>query len=155
MGKIEGEKSPLWKFDHVGVVVRDMDNATAFYQSLGIGPFEPSAIVGRERERTLRGKLADDIKIKEQSAQIGQVRLQLIQPVAGESLHKKFLEDKGEGVNHVAFIVDDLDKEVAKLAEKGLKVISSVTYVKGGGEVYLDTAEVAGFYIQLTQPPPE
>ena len=51
MEKILPEKSPFTRVAHIGVVVRDMDKAIAYYQSLGIGPFEPfKSIVAIERK---------------------------------------------------------------------------------------------------------
>lgn len=145
------EKSLFTKLDHVGVVVRDMGCAVKHYQFLGIGPFEPSTLGSTDRK--LRGKPADDIHQEVRKAMIGQLGLQLIRPISGESPQKEFLESKGEGINHIAFLVDNLDEAVAKMVKKGYKIIYSAKYTKGGGEVYLDTAEVGGFYIQLFQWP--
>jgi len=153
MEKIGKEKSPFSTFDHMGVVVRDMDKAIEYYQSLGIGPFEP--VTTAVAEKKLRGKPADDVKFELRVARIGQIRLELIQPVEGESLHKEFLENKGEGINHLCFSVDDIDKEAAKLVKKGFKVIASRKFVNGGGNVYFDTGKVGGVLLELLQQPPE
>ena len=88
-------------------------------------------------------------------AQLGDIRIELIQPVEGESPSKEFLDNKGEGINHICFSVDDLEKEAAKLAKKGFKVVSSVKFVNGGGNVYFDTGKVGGVLPALLQQPPE
>ena len=65
MEKIGKEKSPFSTFDHVGVVVRDMDRAIEYYQSLGAGPFEPVTTPVAEKKiswqayRGLRGQNTD------------------------------------------------------------------------------------------------
>ena len=48
---------------------------------------------------------------------MGQIKLELIQPVEGESIPKQFLDSRGEGVLDICSYVDNLDKAVAKLVE--------------------------------------
>jgi len=63
------------------------------------------------------------------------------------------LETKGEGINHLGFLVDDIDREVAKLVKKGFKVISSGKFLTGGGFAYFDTGKVGGILFELIQWP--
>lgn len=147
MGKNKTEESGSWKFDHVGGVVRDLDKAIEYFQSLGIGPFvsNPSEVA---MDRKVYGKPAN-IKLKGAEAHLGPIKFELIQPVEGESVQKEFLESKGEGMNHIGFVVNDLDKEVTKLEEKGLKVISSGKIPPSGGFAYVGTNKVGGVIIEL------
>ena len=151
MEKIGIEESPFSKVAQIGVIVRDMDKAIEYYQSLGIGPFEPLKTTSTDRKAY--GKPAPDVKNLVRVTQMGQVQFELVQPVSGESVQKEFLEGRGEGINHLGFLVDDLDKEVAKLVEKGFKVTSSVKFVGGGGVAYLDTDRVGGVMFELIQWP--
>ena len=149
-------EEPLFsKVDHVGVVVRDIDKAIEYYQSLGIGPFEPPPNVA-SRERKVRGKSVpvDSIKVKEKSARIGPMLLQLIQPVEGDSIWMEFLKMRGEGVQHLGFIVDDIDKEEAKLLAQGIEHAQSSRFIAGGGYTYFDTSKVGGVLVELIQWPP-
>ena len=156
MDKIELEMSLLSKIDHVGVIVRDMDKAIEYYQSLGIGPFERLKNVVPIQNKVLGKPIKlDDIKFRVRIARMGRGGFELIQPVAGKSLWKEFLETKGEGINHLGFLVDDIDKETAKLEEKGFKVLWSSRFQNGGGATYFDTAQVGGVILELVQWPPE
>lgn len=152
MEKSEAQKSSSLQIDQVGVVVRDIDKAVEYYSSFGIGPFESLNVNITERE--VYGKPADDVKNIVKVAQMGRVDLELVQPAAGESIQKEFLERHGEGINHLGFFVDDLDQEVAKLVEKGFKVIMSAKFIGGGGFAYLDTEKVGGVQFELIQWPP-
>lgn len=145
------EKLPFLKLDQVGVVVRDIEKAVEYYQALGIGPFEPSK--GDLIEREVDGKPVDDVKNLGMKANMGQVQFELIQPISGESVQKKFLEIRGEGINHLGFCVDDLEKEMAKLVKKGFKVISSGKHPGGGAFAYFDTDKVGGVIFELYQKP--
>ena len=63
---------------------------------------------------------------------------------------KEFLEEKGEGIQHIGFFVDDLDQETAKMAEKGFTITQSgeTPTVKWA---YFDTDKVGGASIELMQ----
>ena len=126
-----------WKLHHVGVAIRDADKALEYYQSLGIVTGEPK----------VRG--GDSFKLI--NAQIGSIVFELIQPVHGESPQKEFINSRGEGIDHIGFTVDDLDKETAKLAEKGVSVIISGRFQTGGGYAYFDTRKVGNVIIELIQ----
>ncbi len=156
MGKTGTEKSTSWKFKQVGVVVKDLDKAIEHYQSLGIGPFEPPYLSLPEG-KTIRGKPAN-YKLKISRAMMGQIELELIQPlepIKGECPHKEFLESKGEGVNHLSFFVDDVDKEVEKLAKQGIAVMQCRKTPTGLTMAYLETDKVGGFLVELVRRRPE
>jgi len=151
MEKKNGEKLPFSKIDQVGIVVEDLDRAVKYYSSLGIGPFKPLHL--KRIERTVHGRPAEGIQNRSKVAQMGSVQLELLQPVSGESVQKEFLEKRGEGVNHLGFLVDDLEREVNRLTARGFSVISSVRYSGGGGVAYLDTDRIGGVIFELIQWP--
>jgi len=150
------DESPFAKVDHIGVIVKDVDRAVQYYESLGIGPFEKGALQMAYRERTLMGKPFNDdrYKLAIRLGKMGQVKVELIQPVEGDSPWKEFLDTKGEGIMHIAFAVDDIDAEQAKLEDEGLSVIYSSRFQNGGGAAYIDTREVGGMITELVQWPP-
>ena len=146
-------KSPFSTVFQIGVIVRDMDQAMAYYESLGIGPFVAPKGTAPILDRQVYGKPAPDVKNRISTVQMGAVELELVQPVSGNSVQREFLEKHGEGVNHLAFLVDDLEREVVKLAEKGFRVISSGRLADGLVYAYLDTDKVGGIVFELVQPP--
>ena len=88
----------LEKIDHIGIAVKDLEQAIRLYkEAFGI---EPSLVY--ESEYT---------KAKIAFFPIGQTRIELIQPINPESVMGKFLEKKGEGIHHVSFKVKDVDTE--------------------------------------------
>lgn len=141
-----------WKFHHIAVIVKDMNKAIEYYESLGIGPFPP--FIGPEgtvtlTEKKVRGKPVD-YQIDLRQAEVGGLTFEVIQPLEGETPVKEFLEKKGEGIQHIGFFVDDLDQETAKMAERGFSITQS-------GEsprvkwAYYDTDKVGGVAIELMQ----
>lgn len=142
-----------WKFWHVGVLVADIEKAAKYYEGLGIGPFEvPSDLATTDRK--VYGKPAPDVKNLARMALLGPVEVELVQPVTGKSVQREFLDKHGEGINHIAFIVDNLDKETDTLIKKGFKIISSGMIVGGGGFAYFNTDKVGGVVFELVQFPP-
>lgn len=146
-------KSPFSKLHHITIAVKDIEGAEKFYSSIGIGPFETPPRHG-SMERTLRGKpLHNKVLVRE--ANIGSVVLQLVQEVEGKSLVTEFMSKKGEGVFHLGFVVDDVDKEEAKAVKLGLKVTQRARGEDGSGNAFFDTETLGGVVLQIRQNPRE
>ncbi len=147
-------RSNLWdRAYQIGVVVRDIDQAKAFYERLGIGPFSegPSA---HTLERRVYGELAPNAKVRGATAQMGGIEFELLQPLAGRTIQGEFLERHGEGVVHLCAYTDDLDRDIQELTELGYEVISEGRVEDGGHFAYFDTREVGGLVLELFQPGP-
>jgi methylmalonyl-CoA/ethylmalonyl-CoA epimerase len=142
------EKSVYTGFVHVGVVVRDMSKTIKRLESLGVGPFvphgPPTPVIG---EPDYRGKVSrSDDKILE--AKMGDFGLVLFEPGKGEnSPFQEFLDNKGEGIQHIALRVDDLDKEMANLKKQGVDTVGGLRWEGGGGFFY--DPEIGGILIEL------
>jgi hypothetical protein len=143
MAKKTAGESPFSKLIQVGVVVKDLDKVVERLTSLGIGPFTLMTIPD-DAEQWFRGKPLD-AKFKISGAKLGEV----IQPLEGKSPHQEFLDSQGEGIQHIAFAVHDLDREVAKLTKKGVSVLLSANLPKVR-VAYLDLG-VGGLVIELMQ----
>ena len=144
-----------WRFAHVAVVVQDMDKAVEYYQSLGIATFRPEFMLDSSTytDYKVYGKTPDTIdKTRMRILEIGSFPLELVQPVEGEPIYNEFLKSKGEGVHHIAYFVDDLEGETAKLAKKGIPVITRVYRGStGAGFAYFDIRRVGNVIIELIQ----
>ena len=146
-----------WEFHHMAVVVRDMDKAVEYCQSLGIVTFDPDKPEFMLDSSTytyykVYGKTPDTIdKTRMRFIQIGSFQLELVQPLEGEPIYKEFLKSKGEGVHHIAYIVDDLDEETAKLAKKGIPCITRVNLKTSTSFAYFDIRKVGNVIIELIQ----
>ena len=104
---------PVRQVLQVCVVVRDLQKAMERYWNvLGIGPWRIHTYhPPRLTDTTLRGK-SQPYPMRLALAEVGLVQWELIQPLEGPSIYKEFLEEKGEGLHHVAFAVDDYDQAV-------------------------------------------
>jgi methylmalonyl-CoA/ethylmalonyl-CoA epimerase len=128
--------STFSKLDHIAIVVRDLDKAVERLSSLGMGPFKTVSVPPTIEGPTFRGKPLR-ARTRGISVKTGDAALELIEPTGGESTWQEFLDNKGEGIHHVAFHVDNIEEEAAKLIKKGCLVIHRHLW-QGGGCYYFD-----------------
>ena len=153
MEKNTTRKSSFSELHHISIVVKDIDEAAEFYNSIGIGPF----VDYPPMKEYVKLNVPDEdgfYNLRIKVARMGPLDLQLIQPGEGESLYKDFLEKKGEGVYHLGFAVDEIDQSEADVKELGLKVISSGRRENGSGFAYLNTAQKGGVTLLIRESPP-
>jgi methylmalonyl-CoA/ethylmalonyl-CoA epimerase len=140
--------SQSWKIMQIGVVVRDREKTVKLLEALGFGPFE-TRILPPDREEWYRGK-PFKASASISMAKWGDVQLELIEPPPGESVHKEFLDSKGEGIQHVMFAVDDFAKEVKALTEKGAEIVLQAKMPGGRQIAYVDL-KAADIVVELVQ----
>jgi methylmalonyl-CoA/ethylmalonyl-CoA epimerase len=141
------------KLHHVGVVVKDINKAIAYFESLGIGPFgepgrPPTFTVPFRGE--LHGKPAE-WKTTISNAQMGDVQLELLEPTDGAQALKESLDGTGEGLHHIGFITDDLDGEIANFKSQGIGIWTMAREEGGGGFLYADPTPTGGVAIEFRQ----
>ena len=95
---------------HVGVAVEDLDGALATYERLFGATVEHQATVG-------------DQGVRAASVRIGAGRVELLEPLGGETPVGRFLTKRGPGMHHVAYEVSDLGATLAELAGAGAELI--------------------------------
>lgn len=108
------------KIDHIGIAVRNLDQQVNFYtQVFGLN------CSGIE-------EVADQ-KVKVAIFQVGEVRIELLQPTAQDSPIAKFIEKKGEGIHHIAYLVTDLEGNLKRLEQKEVRLNDSQPRIGAGG----------------------
>jgi methylmalonyl-CoA/ethylmalonyl-CoA epimerase len=137
----------------VAVVVRDIDKTVAFYSEVfGIGPFEIREV--NFPNATYYGQKAG-YRGKRAFAKMGPVTLELIELIDGKTIHEDFLKEKGEGLHHIGFAVDNLTRCEEEARRAGLKVTQGMKREDGTGFAYIDSDQVGGAIFELIQWPPE
>jgi hypothetical protein len=83
---------------------------------------------------------------------VGDMQLELIQPVSGESIYTEFLDRTGGGLHHLCWEVDDLDKALAEAADAAVPVVQAGDMAGGAIRfAYLDGAAHGVPYVELAQ----
>lgn len=144
--------------EHLGWVVKDLDGVVAYWEKLGLKNIRRAGMV-ELTDVTWRGRKAPT-KMKQAIATIGDVRLQWIEPVAGENTYSEFLQKHGDGVHHVAYTVPTDTRwreQIAAFRAKGVDVVQEGSWQGQRGRglfAYLDTApRGGGMTIELVHDP--
>lgn len=135
----------------VAIVCRDIDATSRRWAAvLGVDPPQiQTTKPGHEVKVMFRGHPSDG-RAKLAFIKLGQVTLELIQPLGGDTSWQEFLDKNGEGVQHIAFQVTDLDKTVKAFGEDGIAVLHQGRYDSDNGSyTYIDSAKVLGVTLEL------
>ena len=138
--------TPFRELHHICIVVRDIEASVAFYESIGIGPWQDYPPLTEYTRLTVPNPDAF-YALKYKLANVGSVQLQLCQPPELDCPQRRFLDSRGEGVFHIGFESDldsDLDETAAAGASLGLNVLARGQRDNGSGFIYFDTADDAG-----------
>jgi 4-hydroxyphenylpyruvate dioxygenase-like putative hemolysin len=133
-------KLGLPAISQIGIVVRDMGKAVAYYEGMfGLGPW--TVYESSPDKYWLRGR-PSYMKLRQGKAMLGGIELELIQPLAGESPFHEFLAEHGEGLHHLAFNTEDFDGMVRQFEAAGFKpLLLAQAYV----ETYQGTVRACHF----------
>lgn len=128
----------LKEFDHVGVVVKNTDETLAILSSLfGFKVEERQSFP----EEGFRSTLITS----------GKVTVELIEPIGGEGIIQKFIDKHGYGLHHISLRVDDMEKSMATLSEKGARLLQKKPkrITKTSEISFLHPGSSAGILIEL------
>lgn len=141
----------------IGIVVADRDQATKLLSSLfGIGPFRLVDWPDRPEAKFYYRGVEERVRFKQAFVQLGDVEVELIQPLEGRSAYADFLSDTGGGIHHVLFEVKAIDPVLEELAKCGITVLQSGTGIRPGTRwALLDTQKQLGFLVELRHRPGE
>jgi methylmalonyl-CoA/ethylmalonyl-CoA epimerase len=128
--------------DHIGIAVKDLELASLPYQALGF------AVVGHD-------EFIESQQVTVRTFQIGDSLLELLCPTSGESPIARFLAKRGQGMHHVAFRVENLEAEIARLEQTGAQFISNVPRAGRAGTrvVFLKPSWGQGVLMELVEHP--
>lgn len=139
------------RLEQIGVVVKDLDKTIERLTALGLGPFEKRKLPEDNVEFYRGNPFRPNDAVSIAFAKLGGLSIELIQP-RGPSPHKEYLDEKGEGVQHLGFIVDNVVEATKRITEKGGVTVLLTSKTKtGGGVAYLDIG-ASGLIVELIQP---
>lgn len=128
------------KIEHIGIAVNDMEHSNVLFEKLlGVPSYKMEAV---ESEGVLTSFF-----------QTGVNKIELLMATNRESPIAKFLEKKGEGIHHIAFDVEDIHAEIARLKNEGFVLINE-TPKKGADNkwvVFLHPKNTNGVLVELCQ----
>ena len=135
----------------IAIVVRDIDEAARRYANV-FGLPVPTVIVtepGREVQMTYRGE-PSDARAKLAFFKLGQVQLELIEPLGGASIWQEALDRHGEHVQHIAFWVEGMQRAVDFLKDQGIPMVQRGDMGQGQ-YAYFDAGQQLGVTLELLE----
>lgn len=128
------------KIEHIGIAVKDIRESNSLFEKIFNKPNY------KIEEVTTEGVITSFFKV-------GETKIELLQASSPESPVAKFIKDRGEGVHHIAFEVDNIDSEIQRLLSEGFEVINKES--KDGADnkkiSFLHPKSTNGVLIELCQ----
>jgi methylmalonyl-CoA/ethylmalonyl-CoA epimerase len=135
--------------------VRDVERAAREFDArLGAGPWRGWVFGPQGEGREYRGEPAEwtlKLALNDRMPQY-----ELIEPLEGPSIHADWLAERGEGFQHVAYVVDSVAAVTVEMEAAGLAVaarIHSFGLAGDGVAAYYDTVDALGFLVEAVEPP--
>lgn len=101
------------RVDHIAIAVKNVDEALKNYQKiLNVDKVEIEEVPNE--------------KVKVAMLMLEDTRLELMEPTSPDSPISKFLQDRGEGIHHVAITADDIEKDVERASANGMKMLGGL-----------------------------
>jgi len=130
----------MLNIEHIGIAVRNCSEANMLYtRLLGVAPYK-SELVASEGVNTSFFK-------------VGSSKIELLEGTTPGSAISKFIEKRGEGIHHIAFEVEDIIAEMARLQQEGFTLLNE-TPKKGADNkmvCFVHPKSANGVLIELTQ----
>jgi len=131
------------RIDHVGIAVRDLDEAIAFYHKT----FDLELV---------HEEINEEQGVREAMLAVGESGsyLQLLAPLSDDSPIARFLAERGEGVQQIAYAVADIDAACRTLRSRGLRLLyEQPRRGTGGSRVnFIHPKDAGGVLIELVEP---
>ena len=128
------------KIEHIGIAVKDIEKSNEVFTSLFGKPHYKIEDVESEG-------------VKTSFFMCGPNKIELLQATHKESPIAKFIEKKGEGIHHIAFAVEDIEKEIKRLVKEGFQMIHKTP--KNGADnkliAFLHPKSTNGVLVELCQ----
>lgn len=128
--------------DHVGIAVRDLDEALAFYRdALGLDVGELEDVPSQH--------------VRARFLPVGEAALELLQATSSESAVARSIERRGPGIHHITLRVDDLAAALAGLRDRGVRLVDEQPRPGAGGSLvaFIHPSAAQGVLIELKQEP--
>ncbi|NLA41872.1 MAG: methylmalonyl-CoA epimerase [Smithella sp.] len=127
------------KIDHIGIAVKNLAESSKFYEMLGIA----SAGVEEVAEQ----------KVRVSFFPVGDSEIELLESTSPDGPIAKYIEKNGEGIQHVALRVDDLEAALAELKSRGVRLIDEKPrYGAGGAKIaFVHPKSTGGILLELSE----
>lgn len=135
-----GRDLMVGKIDHIGIAVANLDETLKLY----------TEVLGMKLHGT---ETVAEQKVRVAFLPVGDTEVELLESTEPDGPIAKFIESKGQGIQHLAFRVDNIEAALAELKAKGVRLIDEVPrYGAGGAKIaFLHPKATNGVLVELCQ----
>ncbi len=129
------------KVAHIAIAVHNVDEAARFFtEKLGL------KLEGKE--------MVPHRKVTVGFIQLGEVKIELVQPDSPDAPIAKFLSERGPGLHHICFEVDDIEAEYRRLQSAGVRLVDPAPQAGAGGTktFFIHPKSAGGVLVEINQP---
>ncbi len=130
----------ILKLDHIGIAVKDLDEALPFWRD----------VMGLEPAGT---EIVEEQKVKVAFLPVGDTEIELLESTDDSGPIARFIEKNGEGVQHLAFRVDDIEEGIAYMKAQGMRMIDEKPrYGAGGAKIaFVHPKSSKGVLVEISE----
>lgn len=123
---------------HIGIAVRDLAETAAFLEE--VFDLQPAKVV---EQQTMKFAFIP----------VGEGEIELVEPTDPEHPISEFIEKKGEGIHHISLQVEEIEKTLEKLKERGIKLLDEKPRIGAHGVkiAFIDPESAKGIMIELCE----
>jgi methylmalonyl-CoA/ethylmalonyl-CoA epimerase len=128
------------QIDHIGIAVKSLDQAGRFYTD----------VLGLPTQET---ETVEDQKVTVAFIPVADSEVELLESTEPDGPVARYIESKGEGIQHIAYRVENLDEALAELKEKGVRLIDQEPRKGAGGAriAFIHPKETNGVLVELCE----
>lgn len=119
----KGEKIMIIGIDHVGLAVKNLEKTLSLHRD----------VLGLEVKRDIMN--IEDQKMRNALIKVGDSSFEIMEPTDPASAVAKYIESRGEGVQHISLKVDNIEETITKLKEKGVVFLGEKPQQYGNAKV--------------------
>jgi len=130
----------ILKIDHLGIAVSSIEKGKNFWTDILGLSYEGSETV-------------EEQKVSTAFFPVGESEVELLESTDSEGPIAKYIEKRGEGIQHIAFQVDDIEAALVELKQKGVRLIDQTPRIGAGGTkiAFLHPKATNGVLVELCQ----
>lgn len=148
---------PVGDMAQVCIVVPDIEQATKnFWEIFGIGPWHFYTYGKPLVKRMTRNGEPAEYRMKVALSYFGKMRLELIEPLEGDTVYREFVEKHGYGVHHIGILTENMEESIKKASEAGIRMTMDGAGFgpdDDGHYAYLDTEDLISTTLELIERP--
>ena len=132
------------EIDHIGIAVNNLDQRTPFWIALGL-------IMGEDEELPNDGVIARFFSMNGEPHI--SPRIELLQPTSPESPIGRFIEKRGEGIQQIAFRVENIEQTINVLLDNGVQMIDKIPRIGAHGSMiaFVHPRSTGGVLVEIVQ----